>query len=224
MGLSNRGLPGMTAGMTVTKDLFAHKAGEFDQNPRRVENVANIAAAIRAAIPLHRSQGLLDFGAGTGLLLAELAPGVGHITAVEVSPAMAAQLREKLPGLGCPVTILTEDLTAPALPPGLSGLDFTPFDGIVSSMTLHHIADIPGLLARFYQLLQPGGFIALADLDAEDGSFHSEDTGVFHPGFARETLAAQARAAGFTQVTVGDASVIRKPQGDYPVFLLTGRR
>ena len=36
--------------------------------------------------------------------------------------------------------------------------------------------------------------------------------------------AAQALAAGFTEVQVCDASVVQKPHGQYPVFLLTGRR
>jgi 2-polyprenyl-3-methyl-5-hydroxy-6-metoxy-1,4-benzoquinol methylase len=98
------------------------------------------------------------------------------------------------------------------------------FDGIISSMTLHHIADIPALFRRFHLMLKPGGFIALADLDSEDGSFHTEDTGVCHFGFDRADIAALARTAGFIDVQVVDASVVQKPQGQYPVFLLTAQR
>ena len=36
---------------------------------------------------------------------------------------------------------------------------------IVSSMTLHHIADTVGVLGAFYQLLHPQGLLCLADLD-----------------------------------------------------------
>ena len=73
-------------------------------------------------------------------------------------------------------------------------------------------------------MLRPAGFIALADRDPEDGSFHSEDTGVFHHGFARAAISAMARAAGFHEVAIDTASVIAKGGRDYPVFLLTAVR
>jgi hypothetical protein len=73
-------------------------------------------------------------------------------------------------------------------------------------------------------MLKPGGFIALSDLDKEDGSFHTEDTGVQHYGFERSWIEGATRKAGFSDVATHDASVISKPNGDYPVFLLTARR
>lgn len=55
------------------------------------------------------------------------------------------------------------------------------FDGIISAMALHHIKDTQHLLRTFTSHLHPGGFIALADLDREDGSFHTHgNEGVFH--------------------------------------------
>lgn len=199
----------------MSRDYFAHKAASFDQNPARVDNVAAIAEALQATIPLDRSMHLMDFGSGTGLLLERIAPLVGKITAVDVSESMNRQLAEKLPKLGCPVDIRPVDLVREAID--------GPFDGIISSMTLRHVEDIGALFRRFRAMLKDGGFIALADLDSEDGSFHSEDTGVFHNGFDRAGISRIAEAAGFGEVAVVSASVVRKPQRDYPVFLLTGR-
>ena len=199
----------------MTHDPFAHKADSFDTNPVRVDNVASIADAIRAAIPLDPTMHLVDFGSGTGLLLERIAPYVGRITAVDVSPSMNAQLEAKFGQLACPVELHAIDLVATDLPGR--------YDGVISSMTMHHIADVADLFGKFRAMLKPGGFIAIADLDAEDGSFHSEDTGVFHNGFEREAIAALAAAAGFADVVVRAASVVRKPQRDYPVFLLTAR-
>jgi cyclopropane fatty-acyl-phospholipid synthase-like methyltransferase len=159
---------------------------------------------------------LMDFGSGTGLLLERIAPHVGRITAVDVSPAMNNQLRSKQAHLGCELEILEIDLESRQI----SGK----FDGIISSMTMHHVRDVAGMLATFHALLVDGGFIAIADLDAEDGSFHTEDTGVHHHGFPREEIAGMARAAGFTGVSVIEASRLHKPQGDYSVFLLKGVR
>lgn len=200
----------------MSHDFFAQKAASYEQNPHRVDNVVAIGHAIKTQLVLQPDMQLLDFGSGTGLLLQQIAPHVGKITAVDVSPSMNAQLRAKAPDIGCELEVLEQDLLQTPLN--------RQFDGIISSMTLHHIADIPVLLREFQRLLKPGGFIALADLDLEDGSFHTEDTGVFHCGFDRAGIAAQAQAAGFSQVQVVDASVVQKPHGQYPVFLLTGRR
>ena len=200
----------------MTKDFFAEKASTFEQNLSQVDNVEQIAQAMLAAFALEKSMRIVDFGSGTGLLLERIAPHVGSITAVDVSPAMNRQLEQKLPGLGCAVEMLAVDLEN-------ADID-GPFDGIISSMTLHHIRDVAALLKKLHALLVPGGFIAVADLDSEDGSFHSEDTGVYHNGFDRDEIAALARGAGFRNVEVTTASVIHKPQRDYPVFLLAARR
>jgi len=59
------------------------------------------------------------------------------------------------------------------------------FDLIFSAMALHHVQNTDALLDRFASLTAPGGWIALADLDTEDGTFHSGDSGPVHPGFNR---------------------------------------
>jgi hypothetical protein len=66
--------------------------------------------------------------------------------------------------------------------------------------------------------------IAIADLDEEDGSFHTEDTGVFHNGFDRNELLNFAKNAGFKNLKIQTASTVIKPTGNYPVFLLTGEK
>ena len=79
------------------------------------------------------------------------------------------------------------------LPAPVSGLDL-----VVSSMVLHHLPDVAAAFRRLRACLSVGGWIAVADLDAEDGSFHSDRTGVFHNGFDRQTVLewlAQAREA-----------------------------
>ncbi len=39
--------------------------------------------------------------------------------------------------------------------------------------------------------------IAISDLDKEDGSFHTEDTGLYHFGFERDAITSVANLAGF---------------------------
>ena len=197
-------------------DRFAEKAGSYEQNQNRVENVANIASAILSAVELKRSMHLMDFGSGTGLLLEKIAPYVGKITAIDVSSAMNKQLQEKIDRLECEVDILEIDLAR-------SSCDLQ-FDGIISSMAMHHVENIAAMFKKFYSMTKVGGFIAIADLDAEDGSFHTEDTGVFHHGFDRVEIARAASEAGFQSVQTALASVVHKPHGDFGVFLLSAVR
>ncbi|MBU1108277.1 MAG: class I SAM-dependent methyltransferase [Candidatus Riflebacteria bacterium] len=200
----------------TNRDYFAQKAGIYEQNVSGVDNVENIANSIIKAVSPSKEMHLLDFGSGTGLLLERIAPFVAKITALDVSKAMNSQLEAKLARLKCDVEIVEMDLSR-------ADLD-KKFDGIISSMTMHHIENIGAMLKKFYSMIRVGGFIAIADLDTEDGSFHTEDTGIFHLGFDRNEIANMAKEAGFGDVRVSSASVVHRPDGDYPVFLLTATR
>ncbi len=80
-------------------------------------------------------------------------------------------------------------------------------------------------MAAIFRLLRPGGRIALADLDTEDGSFHAADAeGIHHHGFDREGLADLVRAAGFTDVGFRTATEVEHESRRFPVFLLLARR
>jgi cyclopropane fatty-acyl-phospholipid synthase-like methyltransferase len=197
----------------MSKDFFAHKAQTYENDKHRVSNVDNIANAIIHSVNLHPSMHLMDFGSGTGLLLERLAPYVNKITAVDVSTSMNEQLAQKQPSLECELEILQIDLTSERVE--------KQYDGIISSMTMHHVKDIEAMFGTFYTLLKKEGFIAISDLDTEDGSFHTEDTGVYHFGFDRDIFVQSAKKAGFFDVKVATASAVYKTHGTYPVFLLT---
>jgi len=197
-------------------DRFQNKAKSYEQNKNRVDNVENIANSIIKTINFDKSMHIIDFGSGTGLLLERVANHVGKITAVDISSSMNAQLLAKKNNLGCKIDILEIDLEK-------SDLEGS-FDGIISSMTMHHIQNIEAMFDKFYSMIKPGGFIAISDLDVEDGSFHDEDTDVYHFGFDRGNFAKIARASGFKLVEFLDASVVHKPQGNFAIFLLTAIR
>lgn len=200
----------------MSKDFFEHKAGTYENDDNRVSNVENIANSIIANVNLDRNMHLMDFGSGTGLLLERIAPLVNKITAVDISKSMNAQLAKKQTSLGCEIEILEMDLATADV--------VQKYDGIISSMTMHHVQNVAAMFLKFHSLLNDGGFIAISDLDSEDGSFHSEDTGVYHSGFERDSIAQAAKQAGFRDVEAVDASIVRKPHGEYSVFLLTGKK
>lgn len=206
----------MPSCVNETKDHFAHKSKSWDMNSRRVKNAKAVADAILRNIKLDKTMRVMDLGAGTGLLSYFIAPHVGEIVALDNSPSMLEVFKEKSAEFACPTRILQADIEQDHVDEY--------YDGIISSMTLHHIADIAALFKKLYAMLHPGGFLAIADLDTEDGSFHSEDTGVHHFGFDREALASLARQAGFEHIRFETASIIEKPHGNFPVFLMTARK
>ena len=201
---------------SVPKDYFAEKAKDYDKLKTRTNNVDTIAYSILKEVPFTKAMQVLDFGSGTGLLLSNIAPHVGSITAVDISASMNEVLRAKINNIDGEVKMLAIDLTKEPLD--------KKFDAIISSMTLHHIEDVALLFKKFYNLLNKNGIIAIADLDKEDGSFHTTATGMFHCGFCRDEFLSLARRAGFRNLKIQTASIIEKPTGNYPVFLLTGNK
>ncbi len=200
---------------------FDSKARQWDENPVFQERANKIAAAIAAAVPLDSTMCALDYGSGTGMLSFPLQPRLGHITLKDTSPGMLAVAAEKIAAWDIAnMTTRLMDLTAAALPDER-------YDLIYSSMTLHHIPDTATILNVFRNLLNPGGWLCIADLDQEDGSFHGIEVDVHH-GFARQSLAELARSAGFSPARFETVFSIEKekPEGTraYPVFLMIARR
>ena len=197
-------------------DLFRDKAADWDSRPVPQQISQGVVPAILARVAPSPDATVLDFGAGTGLLAAGLAPHVAHLHAVDISESMLAQLAAK-EGLRGKVTVHRHDL--------LRGPLDARVDLAVSAMAMHHVADTAALLRALFAQLRPGGRVALADLDAEDGSFHPPGTdGVFHAGFDRAALGALLTAAGFEDVAFDTATVVQKEGRSYPIFLATARR
>lgn len=198
------------------KDFFAHKAEAYDKEVARIGNVTNIANLILKEIDYSQEMSIMDFGSGTGLLLSKIAPHVNKITAIDISKSMNKTLENKRNSIDCKLEIIEMDLTKEDLN--------QKFDGIISSMTIHHVKDTLALFKKLYEMLNSKGTIALSDLDKEDGSFHTEDTGVFHFGFDREEFLNLAKRAGFKNLKMQTVGLVEKPYGKYPVFLLTGNK
>lgn len=203
---------------------FDEAAKTWDDNPTRVEMARTVAKGILSEVPLTPEMAIMDFGCGTGLITRELAPKVASVTAADTSAQMLAVLgdKAKASGLNHVQPLLLEDDY-----PSPTG---APFDAIVSSMVFHHIEDIPALLARFAQWLRPGGWVAIADLEPEDGTFHAGNPHVVHHGIDPSWLGTQLEAVGLSNKNTRTVHTIRRqPEGadqprDYPVFLLVARK
>ncbi|HRX71636.1 MAG: class I SAM-dependent methyltransferase [Candidatus Competibacteraceae bacterium] len=200
---------------------FDLRAATWDADPIKQERALAVAQAIRQQIPLAPTWRALEYGCGTGLLSFALHKDLGDITLADASPGMLAVLEGKIAAAGLlHMHPLLLDLTH-------DSRSAERYDLIHTLMTLHHVADTERLLQDFYALLRPGGWLAIADLDQEDGSFHGPGF-IGHYGFDRAVLGAQMESAGFNNIAFSTCYVMRKPtdQGmrEYPLFLAIATR
>ncbi len=203
------------------RDFDAAAAG-WDE-PRRVKLAREVVAAVCREIPLNPEMAALDYGCGTGLVTLGLQPFVRRITGADSSQGMLDALNGKLAprGIGNVDTQLI-DLEQRQRLDGR-------YDLIVSSMTLHHVQDVAALIGSLASLLNPGGWLALADLESEDGGFHEDRTGVFHEGFDREFLPSVFRGLALTHIGVTAAGAMEKTDSSgaprrYPVLLWVAKK
>jgi len=203
----------------MKKDYFDKKSRIYEMDEKRVDNVKNIADGIIRYVKLKKSDVILDFGSGTGLLTKDISKHVKKIIVNDISKSMNEQLKEKIrkKEFDCDIDMTSHNMCE-------THLSLEPLDGIISSMTIHHVKDIKLLLKRFFALLKKEGFIALADLETEDGTFHQEDTGVFHWGFDQKEFLLLVEEAGFKNAKIQTISVAKKAQGEYPIFLLIAQK
>jgi ubiquinone/menaquinone biosynthesis C-methylase UbiE len=202
---------------------FDEQAKNWDNSPMRVERAKTVAQAIRETLPLQPGMTALELGCGTGLLSFALQQDFASITLADTSQGMLDVLSDKIKAAGVGnMHPLHLDLASDPLPA-------TRFDVIYSLMTMHHILDTDQTLRQCQALIAPGGWLCIADLEKEDGSFH-KDTPDFdgHNGFSREALTQQVEAAGFGQVHFATVFHVKKQveevEKDFPIFLMTARR
>jgi ubiquinone/menaquinone biosynthesis C-methylase UbiE len=202
---------------------FDKEAAAWDGDPGRVRLANDVADAIIRETRPTGEMDVLDFGCGTGLVTLRLQPFVKSITGADSSRGMLGVLEEKIRTRGLSnVRTRLVDFERGARVEGK-------FHLVMSSMTLHHVPDTEALFKQWHDVLLPGGLLCAADLDTEDGSFHVNNTGVFHLGFAREHVKSLLIATGFHDVrTVTAATMTRAVAGGgkraFPVFLIVGKK
>ena len=200
---------------------FDAKARQWDDNPVFQARGLKIADAVRKAVPLNRNMNALDYGCGTGLLSFPLKDELGAILLADSSGGMLDVVAEKIAAQGV-TNMAPMKLDLLIDPPPVQH-----FDLIVTAMTLHHVPDTGHILRVFHDLLNPDGYLCIADLDQEDGSFHGLEVDVHH-GFDQADLRRRAVQAGFTDVLFQTVFTITREREtgarDYPVFLMSARR
>ena len=158
------------------------------------------AARVREELPrvldgVELGEEVLEVGPGPGLTTDLLRARVPRVTAIEIDPLLADDLRQRTLGQG--VEVVTGDATA--MP-----FESARFSAVVSFTMLHHVPSPElqdRLLAEACRVLRPGGVFAGSDSTA---SFlfrlaHLGDTMVL---INPDRFAGRLQAAGFTDARV----------------------
>lgn len=196
---------------------FDDKARDWDKDEMHIQRSLAIAGGIENMIPLCFSMKALEYGAGTGILSFILKDRFSKITLMDNSREMIKICIEK-----------TEFYKTKNIIPLWFDLEKRHFEGnfdiLYNQMVLHHINDVEGIIKKFYSLLNPDGYLAIADLYPEDGSFHGVDVKV-HRGFDPENLSGILRNTGFKNIKYTTCFEIKRGTGiKYPVFLLVAQK
>jgi ubiquinone/menaquinone biosynthesis C-methylase UbiE len=200
---------------------FDLKADSWDNNPMHFDRSKKIAENIRKVIPLNTGMTALEFGAGTGITSFLLKDSVKEIIMMDNSEGMVRTMENKIK--------LTGVTNLKALNFDLEKNDWTgnQFDLIFSQMVLHHVSDTELIIIKLSKMTKPGGYIALADLYTENGSFHGK-TFTGHKGFDPSAIGRILTRNGFENPEHITVYSIKKPTEDntiedFDVFLLTAR-
>lgn len=200
---------------------FDIKAAGWDKNPMHQARSEAVVSELLKYVPLNREMKALEFGAGTGIAGFLLKDCLGELTLMDSSLEMVNVMNEKLIASGSEnIKILHFNLEK-------EDWKGKKFDLILTQMALHHITDVKDLLDKFYRMLNPGGYLAIADLYSEDGSFHGEGfTG--HKGFDINDLSRLISNQGFTSISHRKCFTLKKEfpgkEEYFDVFLLTASR
>jgi tRNA (cmo5U34)-methyltransferase len=198
---------------------FDDVAREWDNNENRQKLASAVADAIMRNLHIEENTSVVDYGAGTGLVSLKLAQAAKHVTALDSSAGMVDFLLEKIEKNGI------SNISAEVF--DIQDRDYKSaekFDVLTCSMTLHHMSKVNKAAKGFFKMLKQGGYIAVADLMPEDGSFHDSHDGVSHAGFSEKALKKVFTKAGFVYLTYEKVFETERNGEKYGVFLMVGEK
>jgi predicted TPR repeat methyltransferase len=202
---------------------FDDKAKDWDKDIKKVIRAEIFANELKSFFKNAEFKNTFEFGCGTGLVSYYLKDCFEKITLADNSQGMIDVLKEK---------IKKENLNN--MHPLFIDLlhekpDIEKQDLIYTFMSIHHVLDLDKILKVFNSLLKMHGYLCIADLDEEDGSFHDKHPGFTgHFGFSREKMHALYENNGFEVVEYKIFHIINKVLDtgikDFPLFMMVGKK
>jgi SAM-dependent methyltransferase len=172
---------------------FTARAGRYDRSSRWCTDAA-LLDRIFAAAAVDGGSTVLDLACGTGLVSRRFHGQVGHLTGLDLTPAMAAQARDHLDAF-----VLGDAAELPFAD--------RHFDAVVCRQGLQFM-NLDRVLPELRRVLRAGGRLVTADLHAygpDDRDEYFEVLRLRNPArrnfFVAGDMAARVRDAGFEPVT-----------------------
>jgi ubiquinone/menaquinone biosynthesis C-methylase UbiE len=186
---------------SVTIDQFTRQAEPFVAL-HTTRSDADIRGIIRDAARLWNGSLVLDVACGPGLVALDLAEIAGHVTGLDLTPAMLEKARQLQRQRG--LDNLTWDLgRADALP-----YSDASFDAVVTRFSFHHLVDPAKTLAEMVRVCRPAGRVVVCDVyttTAEQAAEYDHLERLRDPSHVRalrlEELRALPRQAGVVEVS-----------------------
>lgn len=198
---------------------FDKLAKIWDSKPMRVKGAMTFVNKTKEYLPKDlKSKTLLDYGCGTGLVSFGFANDVKSILGLDNSSGMVDIYNDKSIKIGL------SNIKGKLHNINTQALDKNQFDIVVTNMTMHHIKDTKHFISTLSNSLKTNGYLSIADLKIEDGTFHSDNTGVEHFGFDTNKIEQYFKDANLKNIKVGLLEKIEKPNNSYEVFYIIGQK
>ncbi len=172
--------------------FFAKNATKFGEKQALIAELSSFSANLNelltlAALPATATA--IEIGPGEGTYLLELAKRFDNIIAVDNSTSMLKRAKQQVEQHELQnISFILGDLTV-AVAQKLAG------ELIVFNMVLHHMSSPSSAFNDAFKLLNPGGFVLIAELCLHDQEWVRESCGDVWLGFEPEEIKHWAQAA-----------------------------
>jgi SAM-dependent methyltransferase len=142
------------------RDEFAHQADSFARSPTM--RLAETLDVVVDLVPEDRDGRWVEVACGPGLIARAMAPRVGAVVGLDLTPAMIEKARADASAAGLDnVSFEVGDATAIDLPDDS-------LDGAITRFSLHHIPAPVRVLEEMRRVVKRGGYVIVSDFVTDD--------------------------------------------------------
>jgi ubiquinone/menaquinone biosynthesis C-methylase UbiE len=142
------------------RDEFAHQADSFARSPTM--SLAETLGVLIDLVPEDPEARWVETACGPGLIARAMAPRVGSVVGIDLTPSMIDKARADAAEAGVGnVTFEVGDATALDLPDDS-------LDGAITRFSLHHIPAPVRVLEEMRRVVKPGGYVVVSDFVTDD--------------------------------------------------------
>lgn len=154
----------------LVREEFARQADSFARS--QAMSLAETLGAVVELVPEDGAARWVEIACGPGLIARAMAPRVGSVLGLDLTPAMIEKARADAAAAGVP-NVGFELGEAAAL-----DLPDDSFDGAITRFSLHHIPAPIRVLEEMRRVVKPGGYAIVADHvtddDGDAAAWHEE--------------------------------------------------